>query len=371
MTELRAEQVGSLLRPKALHEAREAFAAGRLDADGLRAAEDKAILGALAMQRETGIDVLTDGEFRRASWVGGFYDVVEGVTAAATAGAPARAWKGESADVANEALPITPFVVSEKLRVKGRFTKTEADFLKAHAGAPFKITMPSAALMFDRYQDGVSNAAYPTRQAMLDDLVAIYRRELEGLVADGVTYIQLDSLRYLDLIDGPRRERLKAQGLKEADVLAQLVAADSAVLAAAKKPGVTRAIHICRGNHRSAWATEGSYEPVAEQLFAEVDAERLLLEFDDARSGGFEPLRFVPKGKTVVLGLITTKKGALESQDALRRRVDEAARYVPLDYLAISPQCGFASTHLGNLLSEDDERRKLELVADTARKIWG
>ena len=369
MAELRAEQVGILLRPKALHEAREAFAAGRLDKQGLREAEDKAILGALAMQRDVGVDVFTDGEFRRASWVGGFHEMVEGMTTQSAP--PPRPWKGESADLANEGVPVTQAVVAEKLRVKGRFTKTEADFLKANAGAPFKITMPSAGLMFDRYKEGVTDRAYPTRQAMLEDLVAIYRREVEALVAEGVPYIQLDSLRYLDLIDVARRQQLESQGLTADYVLSQLIAADNGVLAAAKAPGVTRAIHICRGNHRSAWGAEGSYEAVAERLFAEVDAERLLLEFDDARSGGFEPLRFVPKGKTVVLGLITTKSGALESQDALRRRVDEAAKYVPLEYLALSPQCGFASTHLGNLLTEDDERRKLELVAETARAIWG
>ncbi len=185
---------------------------------------------------------------------------------------------------------------------------------------------------------------------------------------DGVSYFQLDTLRYTQIIADMD---FASHGMSHADMAEQTLQSDNAVLARAKAAGVTTGIHICRGNHRSAWAASGSYEAVAEDLFSRTEADRLLLEYDDERSGGFEPLRFVPAGKTVVLGLITTKTPQLEDPDLLRRRIDEAAKYVPIEQLAISPQCGFASTHQGNLLTEDEERRKLELVAETARLIWG
>ena len=218
------------------------------------------------------------------------------------------------------------------------------------------------------YAEGVTDKVYPDMQAFVDDIVAIYQDEIEGLAKDGCSYFQLDTLRYTQIIGGLDYAN---HGVSNGEMARQTLESDNAVLTRAKAAGLTTGIHICRGNHRSAWATSGSYEAVAEGLFNGTEADRLLLEYDDERSGGFEPLRFVPKGKTVVLGLITTKTGRLEDKDLLRRRVDEAAKYVPIEQLAISPQCGFASTHQGNLLSEDDERRKLQLVAETARLIWG
>jgi 5-methyltetrahydropteroyltriglutamate--homocysteine methyltransferase len=368
---IRADQVGSLLRPPALLAARRAFTAGRISADELRAAEDRAILAVLELQRRTGIEVLTDGEYRRTSFLGGLLDHLQGLVESddpvAAAGKPL--WRGAGEKVAREDTAVPAVRIGGRLSVAGRFTDTEALFLKQHAGQPFKVAFPSPHMLMHLYRPGDTDAIYRTREEMLADLIGICQREVEGLMHDGVPYIQLDSLRYTDLIDEQRRQKWQAIGFER--VLSETIAADNAVLGRAKRSGITRGVHMCRGNHRSAWAGEGGYESVAERLFNELDTDRFLLEFDDERSGGFEPLRFVPEGKTIVLGLVTTKTGALESVDVLLRRIDEASKYVPLDALALSPQCGFASTHLGNLLTEDEQTRKLELVARTARAVWG
>jgi 5-methyltetrahydropteroyltriglutamate--homocysteine methyltransferase len=370
-TPIRADQVGSLLRPPALLAARQAFAAGRIAADELRAAEDRAILAALELQRHTGIEVVTDGEYRRTSFLGGLLDHLQGLVKSddpiAAAGKPV--WRGPGEKVAREDAAVPAVRIAGKLSVAGRFTEVEAMFLKKHAGRTFKVALPSPHMLMHLYRPGDPDAIYGTREEMLADLTGICQREVDGLVHDGVPYIQLDSLRYTDLIDEQRRQKWQAIGFER--VLGETIAADNAVLGRARGPGITRGVHLCRGNHRSAWAGAGGYESVAERLFNELDVDRFLLEFDDERSGGFEPLRFVPKGKMVVLGLVTTKTGALEPVEVLRRRIDSASKYVPLESLAISPQCGFASTHLGNLLTEDEQARKLELVARTARLVWG
>jgi 5-methyltetrahydropteroyltriglutamate--homocysteine methyltransferase len=367
---IRADHVGSLLRPQALLNARAAFAAGTLSSADLRAAEDAAIVDILAMQSTTGIGVFSDGEYRRAGWFDGFRAAVEGFSPFERT-MPAM-WKGESAEVATiDMRRAASFAVGSKLRLNGRFTGVEAAFLAAHAPRPFKLTIPSPASFQQFFEPGFSERAYVDPDAMLADIVEIYRREITAILDDGVPYIQIDSLRYGDVIDAERRQRWEARGIDPMKIVDQTLAADNAVLALAKRPGVIRAMHICRGNHRSAWAGQGAYEPVAEKMLGQLDVDRFLLEYDDERSGGFEPLRFVPAGKVVVLGLVTTKTGRLEPQDELRRRIDEAARYVPLEYLALGTQCGFASTELGNLLTMDDQRRKLELIADVARRVWG
>jgi 5-methyltetrahydropteroyltriglutamate--homocysteine methyltransferase len=370
---IRADHVGSLLRPPALLEARAARERGEIPLEALRAVEDAAILDALAMQREAGVEVCSDGEMRRRSWMSGFYDAVEGLAHSERAVAAPPVWKGVGAKTAMEEIPIPQIAVRDKLRPKARITGAETPFLGAHAqrvfGGPFKITMPSPSLFMRLWSAEESKAAYPTRDALLDDLIDVYLAEVDAVLADGAGYVQLDTLRYLQVID-PAMAALF--GETDSDVvIEQTLRADNAVLARAKAGGAITALHVCRGNHRSAWTAEGGYEPIAERVFAEAHADRFLLEFDDARSGGFEPLRFVPKGKTVALGLITTKTPELEDPETLRRRVDEASRQVALDDLALTPQCGFASTYKGNLLSPDDQRRKLELVADTARMIWG
>jgi 5-methyltetrahydropteroyltriglutamate--homocysteine methyltransferase len=366
---IRADHVGSLLRPQALLDARQAHDEGRLTDEGLRAAEDAAIGEALALQREAGIGVYSDGEFRRASWVGGLPSVLEGVEATHMRRMPPGAWKGVGEAEANAELPITALSVTSRVRASRRFTGAETGFLAANAPGPWKITMPSPTIQLNMFEPGAIEAVYSDRQALLDDIVAIYQQEVDAQVADGAGYIQLDSLRYSQLLSGfaPNGEAMIDPGA----IFDQTIAADNAVLARAKAGGATTGVHVCRGNHRSAWVMSGSYDPVAERLLNEVETDRFLLEYDDERSGGFEPLRFLPKGKVVVLGLVTTKVGALEDPDALARRVDQAARHVPLEQLALSPQCGFASTYKGNLLTMDDQRRKLALVAETARRIWG
>ena len=366
---IRADHVGSLLRPQSLLDARKAFQDGRISREALGKAEDAAIRQALELQRQSGIGVYTDGEFRRASWVSGLHDVLEGVMTTDRAPMPPRSWKGVGEAEANAELPIPALAVTEKIRVTGRFTGGETPFLKANAPGPWKITMPSPTIQLNMFNPGSTVAAYPDRQALLDDLVAIYQGEVDAQIADGANYIQLDSLRYSQVIAGfaPSGEEMTDPDA----IVSQTIAADNAVLERAKAKGVTTGVHICRGNHRSAWVMSGGYDAVAERLLNQVETDRFLLEYDDERSGGFEPLRFTPKGKIVVLGLVTTKLGQLEDADALRRRVDEAAKYVPLEQLALSPQCGFASTFKGNLLTEDDEKRKLALVAETARRVWG
>jgi 5-methyltetrahydropteroyltriglutamate--homocysteine methyltransferase len=221
------------------------------------------------------------------------------------------------------------------------------------------------------YRPGISEPFYLAREPLAEDLVGIVRGEIEALIADGVEYIQIDAPGYTALVDPVGRERIRESGQDPDDALAEAIAMDNATVAGLEQVGVTIALHLCRGNSRSRWISEGSYEPIAERFFNDLAINRLLLEYDSDRAGGFEPLRFMPQNKEVVLGLVTTKEGTLEREDTLLRRIDEASHYVDMDRLAISPQCGFASAILGNLLSMDDQKRKLELVSEVARKVWG
>lgn len=367
---IRADQVGSLLRPAELLSARRAFEAGAISVDALRAKEDAAIVDVLALQAESGIQVVTDGEFRRSAWGNGVIDSLSGLvpTEKRGGGQVARRWQGAHSDIAEETAP-KHFVAAARIGLKHRFAWDEAQFLKQHAAGPFKITMPSPSMFTRLYDAEVTASAYATMDELLDDLVELYLGEIDGLHELGVPYLQLDSLRYIDTIDAVAKGTIDARDAH--GTLARLVEIDNRVLGRMKRAGVTRGVHICRGNHRSAWGAEGSYESVADFLLGEVDADRFLMEFDTERAGGFEPLRFVRKDKVVVLGLITTKNGTLEDVDFLCRRIDEASKFVPLERLAISPQCGFASTELGNLLAVDEEKKKLALVAEVARKVWG
>jgi 5-methyltetrahydropteroyltriglutamate--homocysteine methyltransferase len=259
-----------------------------------------------------------------------------------------------------------------KVFQKDHLTAVEAAYLAAHVPGQFKITMMSAAMGGMTWQAGVSDTAYPDPAELVNDLVALQIAEVGELAALGARWVQLDSLSYNQVFD----DEFRAVTLNPMDpqvILAASVAADTAIVNGIKaaNPDVTVGMHICRGNNRSAYMAKGGYEPVAEQLFGTVPVDRFLLEYDDERSGGFEPLRFVRPGAVVVLGLISSKTPVLESQDDLRRRIDEAARYVPLENLALSPQCGFASTSAGNVLTQDEQKAKLALIADTAAKVWG
>ncbi|HEX6511479.1 MAG TPA: cobalamin-independent methionine synthase II family protein [Chloroflexota bacterium] len=359
----RADHVGSLLRPPEVMAARERYAAGQLDLAGLRAVEDRHILEALELQRQAGVDVFTDGEYRRGSWQS---DMAEAVDGFVREHMPIE-WHGPNAAVEGS----TAHVVGERLRKRQRLTGHESGFLKAHAPGPCKITMPPPSVfLIKSYRPGLTDKVY-SREELLNDLVSIVGDEVEALVQEGVDYIQIDSPEYARLLDARTREEIERSGITLQAALDMSIKGDSACMRRSPRLQTIVALHICRGNSRSRWFGEGGYEPIAEQLFSTMDVDRFLLEYDTERAGGFEPLRFVPDGKMVVLGLITTKQAALESQDMLRRRIDEAVKYHPLEQMAISPQCGFASTAAGNLLTPDEQRRKLELVAETARLVWG
>src|SRR2546422_458333 len=371
-TPFRADNIGSLLRPAELLEARVAYREGRVEREQLREIEDRSILEALELQEASGVDVFTDGEYRRDIFTADVTQAVEGLVA----GKPTVSfeWRGPGRELAVSSKEGNlQFVVGGKLRKKGRLTPGEAPFLKRHAPGPFKVCTPAATQhAISRYRPGVTDKFYPTIHGMLQDVAAIMRDEGQALIDEGAAYVQLDAPSYSTFFDARRRDALKASGVDPVEALDAAIAADNAMIRDIKrKDGMVIGIHFCRGNKRSAWGAEGSYEPIAEKAFGSLQMDRYLLEFDTERAGGFEPLRFVPKSKTVVLGLVTTKEPRLESEDELLRRIDEASKYVPMENLALSTQCGFASAASGNLLSSDDMRRKLELVAKTAHRAWG
>jgi 5-methyltetrahydropteroyltriglutamate--homocysteine methyltransferase len=377
MTTYRADHVGSFLRPPALLEARGAHAEGRIVDAELREVEDRAIMAVLALQREAGLDVYSDGEYRRHMWITGLPAAVDGFGAGAMLNI--RGWRrGPPSSVSSTAgtRPAAPgqdptAVIVGKLTPRRRITGVESAFLREHAGGPFKITIPSPTWYLRGYIAGTSDRVYPTAGDALRDLTDIVHREVAALAAERVPYVQIDSIRYVfDYTDEERRRQWRDVGVDPDRAIEENVEADNAVLAGIPRAGVTFGLHMCRGNNRSRWFAEGGYDRIAEQVFGGLQYDRFLLEYDSERAGGFEPLRFVPEGRTVVLGLISTKVPHLESQTDLLRRIDEAAKYVPIENLALSPQCGFASVAAGNEISWDDQRRKLELLVDTARKVW-
>ena len=368
----RADNIGSLLRPAELLEARAALRDGRMDERQVRDIEDRSILQALAMQKATGVDVFTDGEYRRDIFTADITKAMDGLVP----GKPVVKfeWRGRGKELAAESKEGNlQYIVGAKLTRKSRFTPNEAPFLKQHAPGPFKVCTPAAmqhAIM--RYRPGVSDKFYPTVHDMLQDVAAIMRQEVQALIDEGAAYVQLDAPSYSNFFDESRRAVLTQSGINLTEALDAAIAADNAMIDGIKRNGdVAIGIHFCRGNKRSAWGAEGGYEPIAEKAFGSLKMDRYLLEFDSDRAGGFEPLRFVPKGKTVVLGLITTKEPELESEDELMRRIEQAQKYVAVENLALSTQCGFASAASGNLITWDDMQRKLELVAKTARRVWG
>ncbi len=360
----RAEHVGSLLRPPELLQARAAHGAGTLPLEQLRAAEDRAILHVLEKQSVLGLDALTDGEMRRGSWLTDMADAVDGFVSERV---PLE-WKGPGGGVEGS----TAHAAGAKLRKLRKMTGHEVPFLKKNAGAPFKVTLPAPSnFMLASYKTGITDKFYPTNADLLKDLVEIVRDDVQWLVAEGAKYIQFDAPYYSHYLDPMQQARMKYAGLDPHKELENAIAGDNAAMRDVPRGGVILALHVCRGNSRSRWYTEGGYDAIAEKLFGLLQVDRFLLEYDSERSGSFEPLRLVPRGKSVVLGLITTKEPQLESQGEVRRRIDEAAKFVPLENLALSPQCGFASVAAGNLLSADEQWKKLELVVDTARKVWG
>ncbi len=365
----RADHVGSLLRPAALLRAREEHRAGRISAVELRAAEDRAIREAAAMQAELGLKGVTDGEFRRGSWHMDFLYQIGGV---------AKTDRVLHVEFRNPAGTIAFSPAAH--RVGGRLTLDKtifgADFsyLKsvAPAGTTPKLTIPSPSML--HYRGGraaIDEAAYPDMDAFWHDLAAVYAKEIAGLHALGCTYLQLDDTSLAYLNDPAQRAYVTSIGGDgDTQHLTNIRLINQAL--AGKPTGMTVCTHMCRGNFRSSWMAEGGYDHVAEALFGGLDVDGFFLEYDDARSGGFAPLRFVPRGsKRVVLGLVTSKRPALEAKDDLKRRIDEAAKYVPLDQLCLSPQCGFSSTVDGNALTIEEEKAKLRLVVEVAHEVWG
>ena len=359
----RAEQVGSLLRPAHLLQARTDHAEGRLSLNALRVIEDDAIAAAIDKQRQIGIDVFTDGEMRRGSWLTDMADAVDGFI-------PQRVeleWKGPGGGREGS----TAVAAGARLKKRRRLTEYELPLLKEKSRGPYKVTLPAPSnFLLASYKEGITDKFYPTRTDFLAELVEFIRDEIQWLVAESTPYIQLDAPYYSQYLDDSKRHQMRSLGRDPDAEFDAAIAGDNSSLKGIPRGNVTLGVHVCRGNSRSRWFTEGGYHAIAERLFGALDVDAFLLEYDSARAGGFEPLRLVPRGKNVVLGLLTTKESQLESFDSLRRRIDEAARYIPLENLAISPQCGFASVAAGNLLSMDDQWRKLELVVEMARKVW-
>jgi 5-methyltetrahydropteroyltriglutamate--homocysteine methyltransferase len=361
----RADHVGSFLRPKELLEARDRFNQGVISRDQLRAAEDAAIRDIVRFQEDLGLQGITDGEFRRTYFHVDFLEQLEGVE---TRGGIAASFRSASGEV-NFAPPVMH--VTGKLRHVRPIQVNDFKFLKSVTTRVPKVTIPSPTMLHFRGGRGaISSQAYPDLEQFYQDVAACYREELKQLGAAGCEYLQLDDTNLAYLCDAKMREGARQRGDDPNELpkrYAQLINASIAQ----RPAGMTVCTHLCRGNFKSAWVAEGGYEPVAEVLFNELAVDGYFLEYDDARSGDFSPLRFVPKGKIVVLGLVTTKVGELESKDQIKRRIDEAARYVPLEQLCLSPQCGFSSTVHGNEIARESQSQKLRLIVEIAREVWG
>jgi len=365
----RADHVGSLLRPPALKQAREEHAAGRLDDAGLREAEDAAIREVVAMQREVGLRSATDGEFRRASWHMDFIYSLGGISPVKEEGLHLTFHNAEG-DI--EFNPASAHVDS-RVRLERTVFADAFTFLRDAAGPGVtpKLTIPSPSMV--HYRGGrtaISPEVYPDLDDFWEDLTSAYAAQIRGVHELGCRYLQLDdtSLAYLN---DPEQRRYIADLGGDPDHQHETYIANINRALAGRPGDLTVTTHMCRGNFASSWVASGGYDFVAEALFGGLEVDGFFLEYDDERSGGFEPLRFVPKGKRVVLGLVTTKRPELESKDDLKRRIDEAARYVDLEQLCLSPQCGFSSTVEGNRLTADDQRRKLALIVETASEVWG
>jgi 5-methyltetrahydropteroyltriglutamate--homocysteine methyltransferase len=357
----RSDVVGSLLRPPYLKKVRREHDAGHLPDAEFKRVEDRAVDEAVALQLRSGLDVLTDGEMRRYAFFGHLVEATEGFDKVGGWSIPFHDEKGE------EIVQTRPVVVS-KLRRKRHMCAEEFTYLRARTDHPSKTTLLSAQQAAAYYDVAKSSGAYRTVDAYLADLVDLLRDEVAELIRLGSKYIQVDSPQYAALIDSKIREGYRQRGNDPDRLLDLSIEMDNAVIGG--HPNVIFGLHLCRGNNQSKFYASGDYAPIA-KVFSQTKFQRFLLEFDDERSGGFEPLAQVPWDRTVVLGLVSTKKSAVESKDELKSRIHAAEKFVPLDRLALSPQCGFASTMEGNLLSEADQEAKLRLVAETAREVWG
>jgi 5-methyltetrahydropteroyltriglutamate--homocysteine methyltransferase len=360
----RADHVGSLLRPPALMEARQTAEAGRLAQEELREAENDAIAAAVKMQKEAGLDIFTDGEFRRHDFRSGIVDAFDGFTAQEGQ----MPWHGPDGTVM---LPGVQYIVTGRLQRRRRITEGEVEFLRSLTPRSLKMTLIAPGFIAEHcWRDGITDQVYESREELGAEIAVWMRAEVEALFAEGVMYVQFDNPAYSEFLTS---HVWSGNGRGKDESFARMLAVDTAAIAGVERPeGASIGLHVCRGNNSSLWLAEGGYDRIAERLFGSLPVDRFLLEFDDDRAGGFEPLRYVPPGKVVVLGLVSTKTPQLEDVDEVVARIDEAAQYVDIDNLAVSPQCGFASVAEGaNKLTPRDQFRKLRVVADAAIAAWG
>jgi len=360
----RAEVVGSLLRPRALKEAGRALQEGTLTPDAFERILDDEIAAAIARQERAGLKVVTDGEFARSSWFGFFFEGLDGFRLAPS--------HFKFKDAQGQSFEWPTCVAESRIRRRAPIALAEFQRASPHArAATVKATMPApSAFHFFRLTEAVDAAAYPDVSQYFDDLVSIYRTEVAELAGAGCRYVQLDEVPVAMLCDADVRRQASAAGGDPHALLDTYLDLIARILAD-KPSGMVTGLHLCRGNFRSRWMASGGYEPVAEKLFNAIPVDAYFLEYDSDRAGDFSPLRFVPKGKRIVLGLVSSKSPELEREDDLLRRIEDAARYCPMDQLALSAQCGFASVAGGNALSEDQQWAKLELIAATAERAWG
>jgi len=375
LAQMHVDQIGSLLRPTRLKAVFARFHQGQIHEQDLREAQDEAILEALTTQEAHGLPILTDGEFRRLNFMESFGEV-----------AGMEAWQAQWREVVAELNAtrdrssqriergINPVLrVHQPVRARLRLVRSrplaEFEYAQSMAGRPVKVTLINPDRILEGFDREGSRAVYSSVEEFLADVIAVEREIVGGLAEAGCRYIQIDGPSYTRYVDERSMEAMRANGDEPMAALDRAIAADNAVIAGF--PSVVFGLHLCRGNRQSQWHREGFYDAIAERLLQGLDHQRLLLEYDTERAGGFEPLRFLPKGKTAVLGLITTKTGRVETPDELKRRIEEAARYAPIEQLALSPQCGFSSDMAGNLLSEDDQWRKLDVMLETAAQVWG
>ncbi|QIK77800.1 5-methyltetrahydropteroyltriglutamate--homocysteine S-methyltransferase [Sphingomonas piscis] len=362
----RADHVGSFLRPKALLDARTAYREGSIDSDALRAVEDEAIRDVVRFQEDLGLQGITDGEFRRTYFHTDFLLQLDGVEEAGGTQVKFHQHGGKELEYAPPVMKITG-----KISHARDIQRRDYEFLASVTTKTPKVTIPSPTMLhFRGGREAIDETAYPNLDDFYADLAAAYRAEIKSLADAGCRYLQLDDTNLAYLCDDTQRENARRRGM-DPDALPRLYADIINQSIRDKPDDMTVCVHLCRGNFRSSWAAEGGYEPVAEVLFNALNVDGYFLEYDDPRSGDFAPLRHVPKGKTVVLGLVTTKLGELESKDDVQRRIDEAAQHMPLDQMALSPQCGFSSTVHGNDIAVEQQAAKLRLVIDVATDVWG
>jgi methionine synthase II (cobalamin-independent) len=380
LDQIRTDVIGSLLRPRVLKEARARFDEQLISRAELQKIEDDAVRDAIRMQEAIGLQVVSDGEFRRLNFQDSFGESVGGYDSAPVSlksydvrAAGARPLSRFDLPFDHEPFKGTPVVqrqrVIERLFLKRNLPLEEYQSAARFAHQPLKVSLIGPDRISQRVDHKNSTAIYPTMDAFMADVVRVEREIVKSVVDAGCRYVHVDAPGYTAYVDGPSLDAMRKRGEDPHENFARSLRADNELMSGFD--GVTFGLHLCRGNQRSMWHREGAYDAIAERLFNELNHQRFLLEYDSPRAGSFEPLRFVPKGRVVVLGLVSTKVPELETVDDLRRRIDEAARYLSLDQLALSPQCGFASEFVGNLISEDDQRRKLEVVVETARQVWG